>query len=308
MERYICTLTDKARLGDTNASNELITINYNLIRNKALVAYNMINAELKNINNKYILSSNIKELDDIIQELCIKSIYILDTFLKRHDDKYFSSYLNDALTSYIDTYVKKTVKSIIVKDDYEIIQNIDTTFMKYIDKLHYNEEIKEILFMIENDIYLKKYETFIKNILSGLSYEELSRISNLDKRNINIKINNFKELYNRKKIELNLLYVLGDKQIFNIIKNGDIYTIDYYKNIIDKYILSIYNEISNTLIDYEEIKNEILVMINKLIIKYINNNSFNLSEFNNYLVEKLREKKYRYIKRKKVKVKKLDRD
>lgn len=49
-------------------------------------------------------------------------------------------------------------------------------------------------------------------------------------------------------------------------------------------------------------------MINKLIIKYINNNSFNLSEFNNYLVEKLREKKYRYIKRKKVKVKKLDRD
>ena len=298
-EKTVLQLISEAKLGNQDAKDELICNNYTLIRKISINTYEIIKNELALYNSNYILSNCYIELDDITQDLCIKSIGILENYLNQDYKEYFSSYLNDKLKAYTNTYINKTLKNIKKKYDFETIKNTDPTFKKIVDNSQYQNLIDEIKFFINNDVYLKKYENFINDILSCCSYKELSKITNLNKRRINMKINHFVELYNSKKELLKSFYELSEEYILNNIKKGKIYNIECYRFILDKYINSIYKEINKYHdVDFKEIQKEVLYLINNDISNSFKDNNKNVDQVNKTLKKSMKERKYYYIRKK----------
>ena len=276
--------------GDISARNVLLEMNYELIKEKAYLAYNLLTDKIKkyyNIdNNNYILPDYIINVDDILQDFNIQSLYIIDHYITKKTNEYLSSYLNQRLSSYINIYTDIWYKKIILKENNEFHQTIKLTQIEKEDIL-----IKEIKFMFKNDSVLIKHEKFINMILDGCTIEELKKETGLDKRRIGMKIKYLAEEYTKRKKYLNLLYKIEEENIYKMIKNGKIYELPFYKEIIDNCIIETMKKItlSNNKdnINYSDIYNYYIEKSNKIIKNYFKKHEENIIAFNEYFIPKI---------------------
>ena len=98
------------------------------------------------------------------------------------------------------------------------------------EKKQKQDIINYIISIIEIDKKLMPYKLFIKDILSGLSYEELCEIYKLPKNRINMKIKDFCDIF-KKREELNkiILESMNEEYVLDKLLNEKMLEIPYYK-------------------------------------------------------------------------------
>ena len=146
--------------------------------------------------------------------------------------------------------------------------------------------INYIMSIIEVDKKLMSYKPFIKDILSGLSYEELCEIYKLPKNRINVKIKDFCDIFKRHE-ELNktILESMNEEYVLDKLFNEKMLEIPYYKYPFDKNIEKMKNIYPN--VPQEYLEDYLHRTIFKWVTKYLANNDFNLKEFNKKIYKKI---------------------
>ena len=294
-EGNILNLINLYKNGDINARNKLIETNYKMIKEKAETSYKLLTIKIKeyyNIKDKnYILPDNVINIDDVIQDFYEKTIYVLEKYINEKKDEYFSTYLNQTLTTYINIYAEKMFNKIINKENNEFNIEIKNNYKESKDN-----KIEEIKFLFKNDSVLKKHEEFIDMILDGYTMKELKKETGLDGRRLGMKIKYLACEYNKKREVLSMLYNTVDDNIYILLKERKIYQIPYYKKIIDDAILFTINKIVNTEIadyyHYSDIFNYYIDISNSIIKNYFKNNRYDLLKFNEFFLKRLNRCKY----------------
>lgn len=297
-EKPVFDLLIKAKTGDNDAKNKLLEMNNDLIIKIATTTFNEIERLYINyygISNNYKLPNNVISLEDVIQDFQIKAIYIMNDYIKKSINKYFSVYLNHLLTSYKETYIKKNLKNILYKNNNEQIVNINNTFNQLVQDSNHKRLVDEIMQVIDQNQKLHKYKKFIQEVLNGLSYEELSTLFSIDTRNINRKLNSFINIYKKCNKDIIDKYNVDNVDISEMIKKGNIYQIPFYKYHIDNCLNSILKVINNNNFSYEYLKTKLLILFNNNINKYLQEKQFEINNFNEYFFIRLKYYKYFFI-------------
>ena len=171
------------------------------------------------------------------------------------------------------------------------------------EKKQKQDIINYIISIIEIDKKLMPYKLFIKDILSGLSYEELCEIYKLPKNRINMKIKDFCDIF-KKREELNkiILESMNEEYVLDKLLNEKMLEIPYYKYLFEINIEKMKNIYPN--IPQEYLEDYLHRTIFKWVTKYLTNNDFNLKEFNKQLYNKFSRQYILYKKKPKQKIKK----
>ena len=292
---YILKLIKLYESGDIEARNILLEMNYQMIKEKAEASYKLLKEKLKNYyqiqDYYYELPDYIISIDDIIQDFSIKTLILIEKYKNNKTNEYFSTYLNQMLTSYTKGYADNWFKKIINQEKNEFHQTIKPGIKPV------NEEIKKIKFTFKNDFVLKKHEEFIDMIFSGYTMKELKKITGLDGRRLGMKINYLSQEYIKRTDNLISLYNLSEEKLCNLLLKGKIYQIEYYKKIIDECILNTIEKFCDLeysdYIYYSDIYNYYMDACNFIIDKYFENNKFNLYKFNEIFIKKITVYKYK---------------
>ena len=288
-------LYELAKNGDISAKNNIIVSCDKTIKNKALIAYESIRNSLQYYNTN--IPSSILDIDEIIQDFRIKSYHCLNLFLLLNTkSKYFTTYLNHALSSYIKSYKKIKVDEIITRLNNEYNLNINFQYNFNNDN---NESIRiEIIKTISKDKKLSKYIDFINAIFDKYSYNELIELFNIEPKRIGSKIDTFSNLYKNYLInhsEITLKQYIESGNMFDDIKNYRLFELLYFKKEIIFMIHDTYYILSKKYdISYKLIKEELCMFLYKCLKKddYTN---YNIDNFDIYLNKVLKLVKDNYL-------------
>ena len=291
---YILKLVKLYESGDIEARNILLEMNYQMIQEKAEVTYKLLKEKLKNYyqiqNEYYELPDYIINKDDIIQDFSIKTLILIEKYKNNKSDEYFSSYLNQKLTSYTKGYADIWLQKIIDQNENEY----HLTIKKGIKKE--DEQVKNIKYIFENDFVLKKHEEFINMIFDGYTIKELKEATGLDGRRLGMKIKYLSREYLKRKENLSSLYDFTEEKLCSLLLTGKIYQIEYYKKIIDECILDTIEKIvdqeCSELFYYSDIYNYYMYISNSIIDNYFKNYKFNTYQFNKFFTKKIAVYKY----------------
>lgn len=213
----------QAKKGSSIAREELLMLSYELIEMKATYAYQEIIKILKSETG--INYSNIIEYDDIKQDLTLKSLIILDQYLSKEKNIYFSAYLSHLLSSYINTYISRIVKEITSKNQNEVNVNLNFQYNELLNTN--NEEQEKVLDIVSNDKILVRYKDFISTIFEEKIDENIAGKTGLNDRQIYNKTKSFLELYFKRNENPVKKYITSEELLVDI-KNGDLFKIKYF--------------------------------------------------------------------------------
>lgn len=213
-EAVITNLSNSAKYGDVKAKEELFLKNQDRIIRYASKTYAKIKQiyvdyliekddyslylkeEYKYINNNNYediyngIPDNIISLEDIISDFYVRAGAILDSYVKANINLFFSTYLDNRLSYYMNKYIEDFKLRLNNNDDYDYMNN---------NNLENNSELrKQILDNIEKDYFLRMYKDFLITIFSLNDYEEIKKETGLETRLINQKIKIFGKVYNKR--------------------------------------------------------------------------------------------------------------
>ena len=295
-------LTMTVKLGDKWARQELLKMNITLINRIAYTTFNEINKLYKE-KFEIDLPDNIISDEDVIQDFYIKSLNLLDNYINKDVNLYFSVYLNNMLAAYSKSYVKMTSLSLFKIYDNESERNLDNQFQRILD-VKQDEFIKdEMLKLCDLDSYMSYYKDIINIVFKYSNFQAIEEETGFNKRYVTRRLTQFAELYKtRREILLN---IERTEQILKLINNFDD---EYFKklcsylnDVIMKDVLDIYYQINSldesiaSNISIDDIKNKILLYIYDCILKYKNNTYSGVDNFMDFLYKKLRSYKRGYI-------------
>ena len=295
-EKNIYNITLEAKMGNIESRNKLIENNQQIIEKYAKIAFEEIKLEyLKyyNLDDSQELPNNIIDLDDIKQELYLKTIDYFNLYAKNNLNVYFSSFINNYISKNLSSYIKKKLKKILNIYDNEIIEQVDIDYINYINLKEKEELKKQILDSIKIDPKLKMYEQLIKNILDGLCIHELTDLYKTNYKKIYKRIKNFLKLYKKQELKNKaLMESLNEEYIFNKLIKGELFEVPIYNYYLNQGTEYVYQTIGiDNNISKDEIKEKIYQTLMKHINKYLNKNIYDFKKFNELLLDKL----YRYV-------------
>lgn len=301
--KNVAKLTLAARNGDIEARNLLLEMNNELIVKIANTTYDEIKKNYINYynidrsDNNFIMPNNIISYEDILQDFYQKSVLIIKKYFSKNTNIYLSQYLNHYLSSYKNTYVKTVSNKIIEINNKEDHISINSKDFNFINNLQRQNIINEIMDVVSTNKRLNYYHDFISYIFDDLSYDELSKKTNLTPRRIGIKIKVFADLY-KKQIDMNKNILPGESDdiILYRVKSNMIETIPYYDKLIKDNVDIIYQKLNNYNINYEEIKLEFYGLVKRNIHNYFNeNDKSDLISFNKFFISMIKDSKNYYI-------------
>lgn len=274
-------LYTKGKEGSNEALNAILDSCSKYIKSKAIESYNLIENNIKlyfKINNdNYHISNNLLELEDIIQDLNIKSFVLLKHFLTTNSKRYFSTYLSHMLSSYLKKYVNIKTKKLINKMDNEFNKEINFQYNVY----GYDEcedTRKEIIDNIKDDKVLSKYIDFINAIYDNNSNDEISLLTDIEAKRIGSKIEIFTGMYKKhleKKQPICLEDYINSGMMINDIKNGQLYQMLYFSKDVIFTLHDIYYKLAQKYsISYKLVKEDFCIMLSnylKINLSYIHN-------------------------------------
>ena len=296
LKKRITNLTISAKNGDLESRQKLILENNKLIIKMANITYDEIKKYYMKKNNitlninQFKLPDNIISLEDIIQDFYEKSLEILDYYLYCKKNIYFSSYLNFRLSIYIKIYALEWFNK---------IQNIESNYLYLTtynnsNTIEYKETVDEILTNLKNNDLLQNNIEFVKDILIGINFDDLSKKYNLSRRRLTMKIKYIGLIYNKKKNQVDNVNIKPKYQIkkFN---NGSI--IKEYKPIIEKLVNEVCNIINKYYkINFEKIKYSFCKYLDEIISNYYIEYKQDTIEFKQIIINLLEKYKIYYLK------------
>ena len=255
-------LYELARNNNKEAIDELFKIMYPTTERKAHFIYQSI---VNNIKEYYdIIPNSLIDYEDILQDISLKVYkYILDYFNNNHKEM-LSTFVANRLKSYINTTINDKTQEIINKLNNSINQNINFQF-RDIDEDH--DTIFELIDLIGRNYKFNKHYNFILDIINGYSYNELAKKYNLNVHGLSVKIKYISKLYQDSLEPKNLLYDYIKNDFIAELKNGNLFELSYFKEIIINIVHDIYKYLKDNFYNnYKTVKDEYLnVLYNNII-------------------------------------------